>query len=221
MRRPLLLTLIALGSLVCLIGSTGLFAALTDTARTGTNQVDSGQLAGSADIQLATATTEGSAVQCGTFSDDLATALVTASDVQVNWSPIATFLCIQNIGSQPVTLSVMVDELVDTDTACTGDEAVYDTTTCGGNQLGELSTVLGVQYDRIDCSTSAVISTAALTLKANATEADAAGTLASGATGCLQIIMSYPSWHTPAEIQMAQSDRATWRFQFIADAAAP
>jgi hypothetical protein len=56
MRRSVLLTVAALGGLVSLIGGAGLFSALTDTARTGTNSAESAALAGSADIQLAAGT---------------------------------------------------------------------------------------------------------------------------------------------------------------------
>ena len=55
MRRSVLGSLAALGVVVCGLGGTGLFAALTDTARGGPNSVESAPLAGSADIQLADA----------------------------------------------------------------------------------------------------------------------------------------------------------------------
>ena len=58
MRRSALITLAALGGLICLIGGTGLFAALTDSARSGTNSLESGALAGSADIQLSNASVD-------------------------------------------------------------------------------------------------------------------------------------------------------------------
>ena len=75
MRRPFLLTVTALGLVVCLVGSTGLFAALTDTAATGTNQVTTPGLASSADIQLAFDEGTPGSPTCGAFSDDLATGL--------------------------------------------------------------------------------------------------------------------------------------------------
>src|SRR6266508_3353057 len=126
MRRSSLLTLAALGALVCLIAGSGLFAALSDTARTGTNSVDSARLAGSADIQLATATKEiGFPIVCGDFSDDLTSGLFTATDVTPGYASTEALYCIRNVGSAQVALAALVDELTDIDISCTGDEALY------------------------------------------------------------------------------------------------
>ena len=219
MRRPLLLTIAALGSLICLVGGTGLFAALTDSARTGTNQVDSAQLAASADIQIATATQSGNASQCGTFSEDLATGFFTVANVEVGYQSPLAFFCIKNVGSQPVTLWASVDELVDTDTACTGDEALHGDATCGGNQLGELSSVISVSYVRQNSCSAFDGSGFGRTLKENATNPEAfPGTLAAGATACFYTNLEYKTNASAADVQKAQSDRVTWRFKFRADA---
>ena len=41
MRRPVLLTLAAVGGVIVLLGGTGIYAALSDTARSGTNSIES------------------------------------------------------------------------------------------------------------------------------------------------------------------------------------
>lgn len=219
MRRSVLISLVVLGSLISLIGGTGLFAALSDSARTGTNTVDSAALAGSADIQIATATRPaGSPFACGTYSEDLASGFFTAADVGPGYSSQYAYFCIKNVGSQPVTLWASADELVDTDTACTGDEGILGDTTCGGNLAGELSSVLFAAYTLWNCN-GVSASGFADNLKLNSTSPGALpGTLAVGAVVCMSVDIGYGFGHTAAEIQRAQSDRATWRFKFRADA---
>ena len=226
MRRPVLITLVLLGSLISLIGGTGLFAALTDNARTGTNTVDSAALAGSADIQIATATRapipgfSGTPFACGTYSEDLASGFFTVSDVAPGYSSEFAYFCIKNVGSQAVTLWASTDELVDTDTACTGDEALHGDTTCGGDLAGELSTVLFAAYTLWDCNGSSGGGFLD-DLNHNSTSPGALpGSLAVGQVACLSIDLGYLSNATADEVQRAQSDRATWRFKFRADAVA-
>ena len=216
MRRPLLLTLTALGSLVCLIGSTGLFAALTDTALTGTNSATSAGLAPSADIQLATATPYGYPVPCGTFSDNLASGLVTATGLEPGESSSSAILfCIRNTGSQPVSISAMAVEVSDTELACTGDEIDFDSTSCGSGD-GELSTVLQVPIVNLDCETGAQSAGTAMWLDGLAV---AIGPdIAAGATACYHTYIVYSSTASASAVQAAQSDSATWRYQFTGDA---
>jgi hypothetical protein len=217
MRRSSLLTLTALGALICLIGGTGLFAALTDTARTGTNTVDSAALAGSADIQIATAVQEPwPAITCGSFSEDLATGFFTASDARPGEFAVGQFFCLKNVGSQTVTISGMADELTDVDFACTGDEALLGDATCGNNGAGELSDVLRVYHIAYNCTTGGGTGNSSL-LRANATtQVFYPGTLAAGQTGCFHVSVEYPSTTATDAVQKAQSDRVTWRFKFTA-----
>jgi hypothetical protein len=227
MRRSLLITLLALGSLVCLIGSTGLFAALTDIARTGTNTVDSASLAASADIQLATATFDAvtEATTCGTFSEDLTTGVFTVGDIEPGYGSDSetftpAFFCIKNVGSEPVTISASADELVDMETGCTGDEALHGDATCGGDQLGELSSVLSVVYNRWECDFGISMGGDAATLNANAGSTPVAffDALAPGEHACFSVYIAYFADGIGPDVQKAQSDQSTWRFKFAAQA---
>ena len=219
MRRSVLLSVAAVGALVCAIGSSGLFAALTDTARTGVNTADSSALAASADIRLASATYGGdpATVTCGTFGENLSTALFTVADAQPRATALdEKYLCIRNVGSQSVTLAGLADNVADVDTACTGDEAIYDTT-CGGDAAGELSSNLTVSYAVVSCATGDG-SGGGSTLSANATSPIGLGSLAAGTTGCFLIRLFYPDATSASNVQKAQSDRVTWRFKFTAQA---
>jgi hypothetical protein len=220
MRRSALVTVAVLGGLVCLLGGTVLYSALQDTARTGINSVDSAALGGSAEIQLATATfTQGSGVTCGTFSEDLASGFFTATGVVPgSYSSNEQYFCIRNVGSQQVTLSALTDALTDVDSACTGDEEVAGDTTCGGDQAGELSSVLSVTYTTRDCTGGQQLGGSTHGLKGNETTPAPFGTLTPGARGCYTARIAYPSPSTFAAAQTAQSDRATWRFKFTAQA---
>jgi hypothetical protein len=223
MRRSSLLTLTALGALVCLIGGTGLFAALSDAARTGTNSVDSAPLAGSADIQLATAQLQDVDsdgildVACDTFSENLATGFFTAADVTPGYASANVYYCIRNVGSAAVNLAALADELTDIDTDCTGDEALYGDMDCGDSQLGELSGVLSVTYQLLNCSGAGHLADSSFILKDNATVANSVlGSLAPGTEGCFSAQITFPETTAADDVQMAQSDRAAWRFEFTA-----
>jgi hypothetical protein len=218
-KRSVLLTFAVLGGLVCLIGGTGLFAALQDSARSGPNSAESAPLAGSADIQVATAIVGPSGVECGTFSEDLTTPFHTVTGVSPGFRSDLQLYCIKNVGSQGVTLNALSDELTDVDYACTGDEALHGDTTCGGAGAGELSSVLRVLYDQLDCATLAGSGSSPL-LSDNATGGvapAALGTIAPSETRCFGTDVSYPSAPS-VEVQRAQSDRATWRIRWVAQA---
>jgi hypothetical protein len=220
MRRSSLLTVAVLGALICLIGGTGLFAALTDTARSGTNSVDSAALAASADIQIARATIPGTTppnFTCGALSEELASGFFTASDITVGYSSTTAYFCVKNVGSQPVTLTALATDLVDVDEACTGDEAAFDAT-CGDNKAGELSGVLGISYQNIgSCINNAGGgSPQLLYLRDNATTPAALGTLAVGQTLCYSVAIAYPVNTSADDVQRAQSDAVTWRITFTA-----
>jgi hypothetical protein len=223
MRRSALLTIAMLGGLVCLLGGTVLFSALQDTARTGTNSVESAALgasAESADIQLASATKAPGAgpIECGTFSENLSSALITVSAVSPGDPAAGAYFCIKNVGSQTVSLSGLAEELTDVDFACTGDEASSGDATCGGDQAGELSSVLQVAYQNQDCAGSGGFGPAPMLRDNATTPTSIPGALAAGATGCFRTHIHYPSTTDATAVQTAQSDRATWRFKFTAQA---
>jgi hypothetical protein len=220
MRRSSLLTIAALGVLICLIGGTGLFAALTDTARSGTNSVDSAPLAASADIQIARATIPGTTppnFNCGTLSEELASGFFTASDITAGYSSALAYFCVKNVGSQPVNLAALATDLVDVEEACSGDEAAFDET-CGDNKAGELSGVLSITYRNIGrCVDNAGSgSPQTLDLHENATTPAALGPLGVGQTLCYSVAIAYPSSAAADAVQKAQSDAATWRISFTA-----
>jgi hypothetical protein len=220
-KRSVLVTAAVLGGLVCLIGGTGLFAALQDSARSGQNSAESDAMAASADIQVATMDPSPSTPTCGTFSEDLTTPFHTVTGVTPDFFSNATFYCVKNVGSQQVTLSAMSDELFDADYACTGDEALHGDTTCGLAAgvvgAGELSSVLRVIYSQVDCA-SFNGPGSSLLLSDNVATAMVLGTIAVGQTRCFRTDVHYPLGTPSAEVQRAQSDRATWRFRWIAQA---
>jgi len=218
--RSLLLTASVLGLLICLIGGTGLFAALTDSAHTGTNSIDSAALPGSADLKLANASYDANGYSCGTFSDDLATGLFNYADDAPAGFGIGNALCIQNAGSQAVSLSAAIDQLTDVDVACTGDEADLGDATCGNDQVGELSGVVDVTIGDYDCGTAALNTIYQPGMLADLADTpQAMGTIGAGATRCFLIGVDVNQLAVPAaDQQRAQSDKVTWRFVFTGQA---
>ena len=215
MRRSILLTLVALGAVITLIGGSGLFAALTDTASTGTNSIRSAALSSSADLQLATATWGGSppVFTCGTFAENLTSPFLSAS-LQPGGGILQRF-CLRNLGSASVTLSARAIDIVNFELDCTGDEAGYDAT-CGSDAAGELGAVLYSSFYAVDCNdvTSSELSRRTLD---SATTPEPLGSLGSGETRCFWVTLNHDTGPVAA-VQAAQSDEVTWRYQFSAQA---
>lgn len=217
MRRSLLATITVLGALICLVGGTGLFAALTDTATTGTNTATSDDLPSSIDLKLATATFSMGTTDCGSFVDNLATPMFTETDLKPNNVGQANF-CIRNDGAQNAAhLDVRSIELTDVDTSCTGDEAESGDATCGNGAAGELSDVLTVSFTQLDCGTGdEVDGTAEVGLDDIATTPLTLFQVGAGTYICIHSQLSYRDPADPAAAQVAQSDSTSWRFRFTA-----
>ncbi len=80
--------------------------------------------------------------------------------------------------------------------------------------------MLSLNYVKLDCATEN-ISSAVLNvlLSGNATVGPAPlGTIAAGGTRCFRTTVEYPGDTPSDEVQRAQSDRATWRFRWVAQA---
>lgn len=219
MRRTVLFTLTILGAAFGLIAGTGVFAALTDSADSGTNSVAAAALPSSADLQLATATGgQGQPVACGSYVENLSTPWITATDVEHGDSSSWIPFCLRNIGSQSVSLTLGVVDLTDVDVACTGDEATYDTT-CGGDGLGELAASLYATFWERDCTTGALVTGTFRNgfLPELAATPTAYDSVAPGQVRCFEV--AYQVYAPEAATQQTQqSDTATWRFRFSGQA---
>jgi hypothetical protein len=214
MRRPILLTLAALGGLIVLIGGTGIFAALSDTARSGTNSIETDALPGSADLRVAEATgapIPGGEFACGPFGENLPTPLITVAGQPGTLSQ-ESFYCLRNAGSQLVNISVQLEEFDDVETGCTGDESIYDLS-CGAGP-GEISNLTIVSYARVDCDGHLVTSLGGMLLRDHQAAAFNLWSLAPGESACFGVSINVTGvyGHEP---QAAQSDRVTWRFVWI------
>jgi hypothetical protein len=215
MRRSLLVSISLVGLVICLVGGTGLFAALQDDARTGVNSATSRGLAGSADIQIALGDAQ-SPTGCATFTENLAVGLFAIT----NWDVSNTEnkdICLRNVGSQLVSVGAFSESVVDLDDDCTGDEAAVGDTTCGNGQLGELSGNIDLFFSDITCGTQTITgfnTSGSLTSSIN--QPIPLPDLAVGETRCVKIFVQYRTTASATDRQMAQSDTATWIFRFSA-----
>ena len=209
MRRRVLLTSAVLGSIVTLLGFTGLIAPFTDRATTGTNSIETGARAKEVDLQLALRA-DGA---CGAFTDDLTTGLISATDAQPGGPPLSgSQVCLKNAGSSAAAVTVSALNLTDVDTGCTGDEVVLDTT-CGGNAAGELAPHVNVGFLPIDCASSLLLGGGSSSALGGLANYPVDTDLGPGEVVCLATNLSY----APAsadDATRAQSDRVTWQFAF-------
>jgi hypothetical protein len=226
MERASLRAVIVLGLLVTFVGGTGIFAVFSDRATTGQSDVTSGGLAKAADLKIAAAQPQdpmnSGPFMCDTFSDDLATPLFTFTASTIG-SGDERFLCVQNVGSSAVDLSLTAIDIVDADVACTGDEAAFGDTTCGPNQstlqpqAGELSPNLTIETDLYDCNMGTGLLQVGVpdfssSLADLGTTPTALWNLPAGGSVCVRLRVHWRA--TGDAAQVSQSDEATWRFAF-------
>jgi hypothetical protein len=216
MRRPALVTIIVLGSVVTLVGATGIYAEFTDRATTGTNRATSGERPRAADLKIAF--TDSSFNDCQQFVDDLATGVFTVNDMQPG-DKRSAYVCLRNAGSSTLAVTADVIDLVDQEVGCTGDEQAAGDTTCGTG-AGELSTAVAAYANRLDCTTG--IGTPAdgdrlSTLAGPKTLP--IGSLSAGETTCVDLEIMYGLNLSDTDVLIAQSDQVTWRFAFDGSAA--
>ena len=214
MRRSVLLSWLVVGAALSLISGTGLFASLSDTARTGTNVVDTQALQGSADLKIATASYTDPGVGCEGFSDDLTSPLIEfTNQVPGAFNQDGYYYCLQNAGSQTVNLTATAVEVTDTELACTGDEDLYDTS-CSVPDVGELSSVVRISFYGVNCvdGTDDTPPNAQDTVAHMASVPVTFGTLSPATTRCFRsaVFTNGP----PNVVQASQTDRVTWRFAF-------
>jgi hypothetical protein len=216
---------ILLGILITLVGGTGIFAVFSDRALTGPSDVHSAQLAKAADLVIAAAQPQdpmnSGPFLCDTYSDDLVTPLMTFTTNLGGGDE--RFLCLVNIGSSAVDVSLTAVDLADLDSDCTGDEAAFGDTTCGldqttmAPQAGELSPVLTVETDLYDCLTGSGLLTPgapdfSAILSGLATTPQSLQTLQPNGQVCVRLRVYWRA--TGDAAQISQSDEATWRFAF-------
>jgi predicted ribosomally synthesized peptide with SipW-like signal peptide len=215
-RRALLTSIAALGGVITLASTTGVFAVFTDRATTGTNSFATKDLPRAADLQIAAGSAGTNwSVSCGTYSDDLQTGLVSVSNVTANQTSDSGFVCLKNAGSATVDVTTSAIDLTDLDTDCTGDEAAVDTTcgidpTPGTPQAGELSPLITLSLTTADCSN---VNQGGRGLGALPDLTDASvASMAPDDVLCVGFTIRYLP--TDAQAQAAQSDTATWKFAF-------
>lgn len=214
-----LIRAMALGAVISLAGSTGIFAIFSDRAFTGTNSVTTGARPTPPPdvtyLRIAETSNPGQyPVTCGTFSDDIATGLFTISDFQVGSYPYS-IVCLENAGTTTLSLSATTLDLVDTDTGCSVGEAEAGDSSCGGDQLGELSYGLWAFLNRPDCASGYVaggaehLDLATMRTSSLAIPGDA---LTPGEIACVYVGLGLVGDETL--FNLTQSDQVSWRFAF-------
>jgi predicted ribosomally synthesized peptide with SipW-like signal peptide len=230
MGRHTLRIIMVLGVLVTLVGGTGIFAVFTDRATAGQNSIVSGPRAQAADLKIAQGAYPGPVGTEGVFcdsdpdadtllweDDDMTTAQFTAIGVQPGADLGVSYVCLHNNGSAALALTASAIDVSDLDVECTGDEAAAGDATCGAD-AGELSPLLGVDIDLVNCSSPAVVITDSPaeyldSFTDQLVTAPGVGIIA-GDTWCLAIHVTYPTPADEAIAQRAQTDQVTWRFAF-------
>jgi hypothetical protein len=107
-----------------------------------------------------------------------------------------------------------VIDLVDSETACTGDEEAAGDTTCGTG-AGELSSALSASTARADCRTGDFsLAPPAVKLSNAPTTNFPLGSLQPGETACIIATVEYRFDVPEITQRVAQSDQVQWRFAF-------
>jgi hypothetical protein len=229
MARHALRITIVLGMLITLVGGTGIFAVFSDRATTGTSDITTTALGKAADLKIAMATPQdpmnSGPFNCDPQLDDLTTPLFNFTATAGNGD--ARFMCLFNVGSSAVDVTLSAIDITDLDIACTGDEAAFGDASCGqlaaGPQAGELSPNLTIETDLYDCMTGAGLLTPGVpdfsssladlgTTPETLLPATGIQNLGPGGSICIRLQVRWSA--TGDAAQVSQSDEATWKFAF-------
>lgn len=225
-------TLVAVGVVMTMATLLGVFAALTDSAETGTLQATSSGLQTSIDLQIDNTAITSSSTNCATRTAYVENQTV----VPLSWTgadegeSITRYVCLKNTGVETAQMSISLHGATNTDTGCTGDEIDFDATSCGTG-VGELGANLNADIHKIGTSeTSNVLcnegdisgATNSFSTVATATTPRtldtvlANGKIQPGTYACYRIVVEYSNV-SDTNVQKAQSDRVEWEFRFHAE----
>ena len=152
--------------------------------------------------------------RCGTFGDSLPV-LVTSTDLRPGGVAGDVVVCSKVVGDEGRNLALKVDDLVDLDVSCTGNETTIDPS-CGGMSRGELANSLVQQVGVAPCSAGPPAITAAWERRLSTLRDKALQLLnriRPGDLVCVRLRLVYQATGPSAEI-VSQSDRVTWRYGF-------
>jgi hypothetical protein len=151
---------------------------------------------------------------CGTFGDSLPV-LVTSTDLRPGGIAGDLVVCLKVVADDGRQPALTVDELVDLDVSCTGNEGATDRS-CGGMDRGELAASLVQQVGVAPCSATSPAITPALERRLPALRDKAVplmNRIRQGDLVCVRLRLVYQPTGPAAEV-VSQSDRVTWRYAF-------
>jgi hypothetical protein len=223
MHRRLLAMIMSLGLVVTAVGFSGIYAVLTDRAKTGDFNVNTGERARAADLKIAGAGAPGACPE-ENFVDNIEGPQFTLNNIQPNTSS-GVSLCLWNAGSSPLEVHMLATDVTDVDTDCSNNEADFGDDSCGSDGAGELAPVIEAQPYPVDCdspftgehSAVSIADLAAYVPQAGVFEDWDPGLLQPDEVVCLFMNIVYPAvgdGTTEAEAQLAQTDSLTWRLAF-------
>ncbi len=138
--RGLLLGIITLGAVTTGVGLTGVVAATTDVAKTGTvtkERAETGVFPVQVDLKLARPGVSG---VCGVYTDDLTTGIFSINSGSARAFDRTELLCVKNVGATAKPFRLDTVDVVASDPTCSADEGLG----CG---LSQLSANLSVTKD--------------------------------------------------------------------------
>jgi hypothetical protein len=149
---------------------------------------------------------------CGRYGENLPT-MVTASGLEPGVSTGTVTVCARSQGAADSRLTLGVIEVVQTDVACTGDEASVDAS-CGGDQAGELGENLTVTLAAQPKCKGPFGAARAVGFSALATGAVVVTpVMKQHQVDCVAVTLAYAA--SPLEaVARAQTDRVRWRYAF-------
>lgn len=232
MKRRSRFALFALGAIL-LTGLVATLAPLTDSTETARFDLESRDEGSARNLQVWSDFGTSSLGSCQASPVDMGTGGFVENDTDTLRYGFGTnivpdtlrsvFVCVRNTGAQaaPIT-SVDVFGATDVDNACSGDEAVVDTT-CGAGGAGELSSEIDLDIKRhltpgatSSCATGSNTAYASRDGIADAALTGTGFTIPAGGYACVTVEMrvNAAALTTPLEIEENQSDTVTFRLRF-------
>ena len=225
-------TLVAVGVVMTMATLLGVFAALTDTAETGTLQATSSGLQTSIDLMIDNTAISNATTNCATRS----TYVENQSVVPLSWNgadegeSFTRYVCVKNVGVETAQMGVSLINTVNSETGCTGDESDFDVS-CGGSGVGELGPNLQATITKMGssdtanvlCNESGLLGGATFSTIVNTAMKSldiavlgASSKIPQNEFACYRIEVEYSNVSDTNE-QRAQSDQVQWQFRFHAE----
>lgn len=224
MNRKKGLALTLTGAVLAVVSLLGVFAAVTDTADSGSLEVESAAEGTALDLRLRDTVLTSSSSDCenGPHVDTQTVEPLTLTGATPG-STLTRFVCLRNFGDETADISLELVNTSDVEVGCNVDEPLLDPDGPGCGTAGELADdidlTVGYQpNDTDDCDNSIVETITYDGIADTAVQPFGPAAFVTGGDAvCVRVQATYDPATPVDEVVQNQEDEVTWQLRFHAD----